>query len=88
MTLLYHTRRYLALFSVRYCLKHFQMQGAEKYIFAFYPRKTGDVEFVQENFISTLKCADNPISEGEADKIQIDFLDNRTLSPIETGGAQ
>lgn len=68
--------------------KHFQMQGAEKYIFAFYPRKTGDVEFVQENFISTLKCADNPISEGEADKIQIDFLDNRTLSPIETGGAQ
>lgn len=68
--------------------KHFQMQGTERYIFAFYPRKMGDVEYVQENFISTLKRGDNPISDVEASKIHIDFLDNRTLSPIETGGSQ
>ena len=53
---------------------------------AFYPRKIGDVEYVRENFISTLKNVENPITETEASKITIEFLTNRTLSPIETGG--
>lgn len=66
--------------------KHFQMQGTDRYCFAFYPRKTGDVEYVRENFISTLKNVENPITETEASKITIEFLTNRTLSPIETGG--
>lgn len=66
--------------------KHFQMQGTEKYCFVFYPRKTGDVDYVKENFVSTLKNAENPITVTEANKISIEFLTNRTLSPIETGG--
>ena len=53
----------------------------------FYPQKNGDVEFVKERFISTLKSGANPISQEEIDKITIDFIENRDLSPIETGGS-
>ncbi len=67
--------------------KYYQLQGVDKYVFSFYPRKNGDVDFVKGNFISTLKSGDNPIESAEADKIVIDFIDNRYLSPIETGGA-
>lgn len=45
-----------------------------------------DVAFVKEHFISALKSGDKPITDAESDKIFIDFIDNRTLSPIETGG--
>lgn len=67
--------------------KYYQLQGSEKYIFSFFPRKTGDVEFVKERFIDVLKSGENPIADTEAEKITIDFIDNRFLSPIETGGA-
>lgn len=66
--------------------KHYQLQGADKYIFSFYPRKNGDVDFVKENFIPALESGDNPIKDTEASKIAIDFIENRSLSPIETGG--
>ena len=67
--------------------KHYQLQGADKYIFVFYPRKKGDVEFVKENFIATLKSGNMPIVESEIKKIELDFIDNRSLSPIEVGGS-
>lgn len=66
--------------------KCYQLQGADKYVFVFYPRKNGDVDFVRENFISTLKSGETPIENSEATKIAIDFIDNRYLSPIENGG--
>lgn len=66
--------------------KHYQLQGEEQYVFVFYPRKKDDVTFVKENFISTLKSGDKPIADAESKKIILDFIDNRTLSPIETGG--
>lgn len=66
--------------------KYYQMQGVDKYVFCFYPQKQGDVDLVKENFISTLKSGSNPISESEASKIEIAFIDNRNLSPIESGG--
>lgn len=66
--------------------KHYQLQGEERYVFVFYPRKNDDVAFVKENFISSLKSGDKPISDTEIQKIHIEFLDNRTLSPIEVGG--
>lgn len=66
--------------------KYYQLQGADKYTFVFYPRKNDDVNFVKEYFISTLKAGDNPIEDSEASKIEIDFIDNRNLSPIEIGG--
>lgn len=66
--------------------KYYQLQGVDKYVFLFYPRKNGDVDFVKENFISTLKSGETPIEDSEAAKIAIDFIDNRYLSPIETGG--
>ena len=66
--------------------KHYQLQGEERYVFLFYPRMKDDVAFVKEHFISALKSGDKPITDAESDKIFIDFIDNRTLSPIETGG--
>ena len=68
--------------------KHYQMEGASKYVFLFYPHKSGDVEFVKEEFLRTLKNCDNPIKEQEAQKIELRFIDNRSLSPIEVGGEQ
>lgn len=66
--------------------KYYQLQGEDKYIFVFYPRKKGDVDLVNEKFILTLKSGDMPISDEEAKKIEIQFIDNRSLSAIETGG--
>lgn len=67
--------------------KHYQLQGADKYIFVFYPRKKGDVEFVKEKFKTTLRSCNMPIVESEIEKIEFDFIDNRSLSPIEVGGS-
>lgn len=66
--------------------KYYQQQGADKYIFVFYPRKKDDVDFIKENFTSTLKSGNKPIDDKEIKKIHIDFIENRLLSPIETGG--
>lgn len=66
--------------------KYYQQQGVGKYVFVFYPRKKDDVEFINENFISTLKSGNKPIDDKEIEKIHIDFIENRSLSPIETGG--
>lgn len=65
--------------------KFYQMQSADEYIFVFYPRTSEDTEFIKENFIATLKGLDMPISEEMAKKIKLDFIDNRTLSPVDTG---
>lgn len=66
--------------------KYYQLQGADRYVFLFYPMDSGDVEYIKEHFISILKSGDNPISEQEAQKIIIEFIDNRSLSPVEIGG--
>lgn len=66
--------------------KYYQLQGVERYVFLFYPRKNGDVDFIKEKFVSALKSGETPIEDSEANKIKIDFIDNRYLSPIETGG--
>lgn len=68
--------------------KHFQLQGAGKYVFIFYPQKNGDVEFVCENFKKAIKAGDPHIDNSEIDKICCDFIDNRSLSPIEAGGSR
>lgn len=66
--------------------KYYQLQGASRYVFIFYPRGKDDVEFIKNDFIKTLKSGKNPISEEEAQKIKLDFFENRDLSVIETGG--
>lgn len=65
--------------------KFYQMQSADEYIFVFYPRTSEDTEFIKENFITTLMGLDMPISEEMAKKIKLEFIDNRTLSPVDTG---
>lgn len=65
--------------------KFYQMQSADEYIFVFYPKKPEDTEFVKENFTATLKLLDTPISDEMAKKVKIEFIDNRTLSPVDTG---
>ena len=68
--------------------KHYQLQGADKYTFVFYPRKNGDVDFVKNYFLQTIKAGDSNIFDEELKKICVDFIDNRTLSPIEIGGTK
>lgn len=68
--------------------KHYQMQGADKYTFVFYPRNNGEVEFVKERFVQSIKAGDPNISDKELGKINFDFIDNRMLSPVEFGGVK
>ena len=65
--------------------KYYQLQGADRYVFLFYPRRTGDVDFVKEHFIATLKSGETPIKDSEAAKIEIDFIDNRCVCTQEAG---
>lgn len=67
--------------------KHYQLQGSDRYVFVFYPRKKQDISFINDNFISVLKSGEKPIDDMECNKIVLDYIDNRLLSPIETGGA-
>ena len=68
--------------------KHYQLQVADKYAFVFYPQKSGDVDFVNDHFTSTIQTGEQPVSQEDIGKIKIDFIDNRTLSPVEVGGAK
>lgn len=79
----------LAISNFKYAwsmFKHFQLQGSDEYVFLFYPRKNGDVDYINENFIKALQSGPAPIGDEDAKKIAIEYLDNRTLSPVETGG--
>lgn len=66
--------------------KAFQFQDAEELVFLFYPKKAEDIEEVKNNFIKTLYHIDTPITPAIAQKIKIDFIDNRWISPVEAGG--
>lgn len=55
-------------------------------VFVFYPRTQDDVQYVQENFLKVLKQIKQPIKSEDEEKISIDFIDNRALSPIDTEG--
>ena len=66
--------------------KALQFQDAKELVFVFYPRKKDDVEYVKENFIKTLYQIDNPINDDIKNRIKIDFIDNRDLSPVDVGG--
>lgn len=65
--------------------KHYQLQGVDEYVFVFFPKTSNDVQFITENFITTLKSTLPPIDAVTAQKIKIDFMDNRLLSPVDTG---
>lgn len=65
--------------------KFYQMQDADEYVFIFYPRKPEDTQFITEKFVMTLKELDLPISDEMERKIRIEFMDNRALSPVDTG---
>lgn len=65
--------------------KYYQSQNAEIFEFVFYPRKTGDVEFVKANFVNTLYQISQPIDKDIEKKISLKFLDNRSLSPVDSG---
>ena len=62
------------------------MHGAYLNIITFKVLINMYVDFIKENFITALKSGETPIDDFEAAKIAIDFIDNRYLSPIETGG--
>ncbi len=65
--------------------KFYQMQAADEYVFVFYPRTANDVQFINENFIQALKGTENPPDDDMCNKIKIEFIDNRELSPVDTG---
>lgn len=66
--------------------KAFQFQDAKELVFMFYPRKSNDVEFVKDNFIKTLNQGKPALTHQLANKIKIDFIDNRSISPVDAGG--
>lgn len=66
--------------------KALQFQDAKELVFVFYPRKNSDVEFVKNNFINTLYQIQQPITENIASRIKLEFIDNRSLSPVDMGG--
>ncbi len=65
--------------------KEFQFQDAEEMVFIFYPRRKDDVEFIKENFIKTLYQIEPPIDADIENRIKIEFIDNRSLSPVDGG---
>lgn len=66
--------------------KSFQFQDAEELVFIFYPQKKEDVEFVKDNFMKTLYQVNTPITSQLEERIKIDFIDNRNISPVDMGG--
>lgn len=63
--------------------KYYQFEDCEEYVFVFYPRNTGDIEFIKENLVRSLTSGGKPLSEEIANKIKICFLANRKLSPVD-----
>ena len=47
-----------------------------------------DYDDVCDNFKKTIKAGDPHIDDSEIEKICCDFIDNRSLSPIEAGGSR
>ena len=66
--------------------KYYQLQGCDEYVFVFYPRRNGDIDYVKDHFLKTIKAGKEPISGEDSEKIKLDFIDNRDLSVVETGG--
>lgn len=66
--------------------KSFQFQDAKELVFLFYPQKKDDVEFVKDNFIKTLYQVDPPITAEIESRIRVDFIDNRSVSPVDMEG--
>lgn len=64
--------------------KFYQLQEADELVFLFYPYKKDDVEFIKSNFIQIIKEANPNIPDDILNKIRLDFIDNRELSPIDT----
>ena len=65
--------------------KFYQFAGSEKYIFVFYPRNKDDAQFIKDNFIKTLYLIEKPIDKTIEEKIEITFMDNREISPVDVG---
>lgn len=63
--------------------KYYQFEGCNEYVFVFYPQKSGDVEFVNDNFITAISSTDNLFPPETKNKISLRFLENRNLSPID-----
>ena len=66
--------------------KHFQFQAKDKYTFVFYPRSKNDIELINSTFISSLKAIEHPISQDEVNKINIEFIENKNLNTVYSGG--
>ena len=65
--------------------KALQFQDAKELVFVFYPRSSTDAEFVRDNFVKSLYQIQQPINNEIAQKIKIEFIDNRNLSPVDIG---
>ena len=65
--------------------KALQFQDAKELVFVFYPRRSTDAGFVRENFIKSLYQILQPINDEIEQKIKIEFIDNRNMSPVDIG---
>ena len=62
--------------------KYFQLEEGQEYVFCFYPQKAEDIEYINNNFIKSLKDS-NGKEIIDATKIKIEFLENRNINPVE-----
>lgn len=63
--------------------KYYQFEDCDEYVFVFYPRKANDVEFVKENFIRALSSGCKPLPVETLERVKLNFLTNRKLSPVD-----
>lgn len=62
--------------------KYFQFEEGNEYVFCFYPESAKDIDFINNNFIKSLKGNDGK-EIIDIKKIRIEFLQNRNINPVD-----
>lgn len=63
--------------------KYYQFEQGDEWVFCFYPNNAEDIETVETKFKKSLWIKDKPMLD--ENKISIEFMNNRHVSPVEYG---
>ena len=62
--------------------KYFQFEEGQEYLFCFYPNSADDIEYINNNFKKSLRNINGKEILDE-NKINIDFLENISINPVD-----
>ncbi len=62
--------------------KYFQFEEGQEYEFCFYPQNANDIEYINNNFIKSIKKVDGK-EIINTKKVKIQFLENRNINPVD-----